>query len=108
MLELGNIKSAEGSEFDEVVDRTSPGAGAFSPYHSAPTIIESPEGFTDGVDAGQELFATYGDQWIPNSTYIQMLFAWLVCLFVMSSSSHLECDFLLVVPQSPMLPLPST
>ena len=71
MLELGNIKSAEGSEFDEVVDRTSPGAGAFSPYHSAPTTIESPKGFADGVDAGQELFATYGDQWIPNSTYIK-------------------------------------
>ena len=65
MLELGNIDSAQGSEFDEIVDRSSPGAGAFSPYHSAPTIISSPEGFQDGVEAGQELFATYGDHWIP-------------------------------------------
>lgn len=65
MLELGNIDSASGSEFDEVVDRSSPGAGAFTPYHSAPTIVNSPDGFEDGVDAGQELFATYGDEWIP-------------------------------------------
>eukprot|EP00536_Pseudo-nitzschia_multiseries_P007062 jgi/Psemu1/324586/estExt_fgenesh1_pg.C_1580006 len=65
MLELGNIQSAQGSQFDEVVDRASPGAGAFTPYHSAPTIVSSPEGLTDGVEAGQELFATYGDEWIP-------------------------------------------
>ena len=73
MLELGNIKSAEGTEFDEVVNRTSPGAGAFSPYHSAPTIVESPKGFKDGVEPGQELFATYGDHWIPNSKSNQLL-----------------------------------
>ncbi|VEU38802.1 unnamed protein product [Pseudo-nitzschia multistriata] len=65
MLELGNIHSAQGSQFDEVVDRTSPGAGAFTPYHSTPTIINAPEGFNDGVEPGQELFATYGDEWIP-------------------------------------------
>jgi len=65
MLDLGNVYSAQGSEFDEVVDRSSPGAGAFSPYHSAPTIVNSPEGFEDGVVAGQELFASYGDEWIP-------------------------------------------
>ena len=67
MLELGNIESANGSEFDEVVNRSSPGAGAFTPYHSSPTVIKSPEGFKDGVEAGQELFATYGDAWIPTS-----------------------------------------
>jgi len=65
MLELSNVESAHGSEFDEVVDRSSPGAGAFTPYHSTPTIISSPDGFLDGVDAGQELFASYGDDWIP-------------------------------------------
>lgn len=65
MLELGNIMSAQNSEFDEVVDRGSPGAGAFTPYHSSPTIISTPQGFEDGVEPGQELFATYGDQWIP-------------------------------------------
>jgi hypothetical protein len=65
MLELGNVESANGSKFDEVVNRSSPGAGAFTPYHSTPTIIASPDGFGGGVDAGQELFATYGDEWIP-------------------------------------------
>eukprot|EP00534_Pseudo-nitzschia_fraudulenta_P010663 CAMPEP_0201209372 /NCGR_PEP_ID=MMETSP0851-20130426/178208_1 /ASSEMBLY_ACC=CAM_ASM_000631 /TAXON_ID=183588 /ORGANISM="Pseudo-nitzschia fraudulenta, Strain WWA7" /LENGTH=706 /DNA_ID=CAMNT_0047498025 /DNA_START=70 /DNA_END=2190 /DNA_ORIENTATION=- len=65
MLHLGNIRSAEGSEFDEVVERSSPGAGAFTPYHSAPTIISAPDGFEEGVDVGQELFATYGEHWIP-------------------------------------------
>ena len=65
MLELGNVDSANGSKFDEVVNRSSPGAGAFTPYHSTPTIISSPDGFGGGVDAGQELFATYGDEWIP-------------------------------------------
>jgi len=65
MLELGNIESANGSEFDEVVNRSSPGAGAFTPYHSSPTTINSPDGFEHGVEAGQELFATYGDEWIP-------------------------------------------
>ncbi|MGK3754877.1 MAG: hypothetical protein ACI8RD_007186 [Bacillariaceae sp.] len=65
MLELGNVESATGSKFDEVVNRSSPGAGAFTPYHSTPTTIASPDGFGGGVDAGQELFATYGDEWIP-------------------------------------------
>jgi len=65
MLELGNIESANGSKFDEVVNRSSPGAGAFTPYHSSPTTINAPHGFEDGVEAGQELFAQYGDEWIP-------------------------------------------
>jgi hypothetical protein len=69
MLELGNIQSAFGSQFDEVVDRGSPGAGAFTPYHSSPTIITAPMGFEEGVEPGQELFATYGDSWIPWSKY---------------------------------------
>jgi hypothetical protein len=61
MLDLSNIKSVKGSEFDEVVNRmTSPGAGAFTPYHSARTIIKA-----DQVNPGQELFASYGDEWIP-------------------------------------------
>jgi hypothetical protein len=61
MLDLSNIKSVKGSEFDEVVERmTSPGAGAFTPYHSARTIIRA-----DQVDPGQELFASYGEEWIP-------------------------------------------
>jgi len=65
MVDLGNINSAEGSKFDEVVDRSSPGAGAFTPYHSSPTIVEAPNGFQGGVEAGQELFANYGEEWIP-------------------------------------------
>uniref|UniRef100_A0A7S4ENK2 SET domain-containing protein n=2 Tax=Pseudo-nitzschia australis TaxID=44445 RepID=A0A7S4ENK2_9STRA len=65
MLDLGNIHSAQGSQFDEVVDRSSPGAGGFTPYHSTPTVVSSPVGLGNGVEAGQELFATYGDEWIP-------------------------------------------
>lgn len=63
MLDLSNINSAHGSQFDEAgAGRdVSPGAGAFSPYHSSPTTVSAP----DGVAAGQELFASYGDEWIP-------------------------------------------
>jgi SET domain len=61
MLDLTNIQSVSGSAFDEVVDRmTSPGAGAFTPYHSAETVIR-----VDQVEPGQELFASYGEEWIP-------------------------------------------
>ncbi|KAG7360202.1 SET methyltransferase domain containing protein [Nitzschia inconspicua] len=61
MLDLTNIKSVHGSKFDEVVDRIdSPGAGAFTPYHSARTIVR-----VDQVLPGQELFASYGEEWIP-------------------------------------------
>ncbi len=73
MLELSNIESATGSEFDEVVDRSSPGAGAFTPYHSSPTIVRAPKGFEEGVEAGQELFASYGDEWIPTSKSSQVI-----------------------------------
>jgi hypothetical protein len=60
MLDLRNIQSVQGSQFDEIVDRNNPGAGAFTPYHSAPTIISA-----DKIEPGQELFAAYGDEWIP-------------------------------------------
>jgi hypothetical protein len=61
MLDLANIRSARGSQYDEVVDRTSPGAGSFSPYHSCATTVSA----LHGVQPGQELFASYGEAWIP-------------------------------------------
>ena len=60
MLDLSNIHSVQGSQFDEIVDRSNPAAGAFTPYHSAPTVVS-----VDQVEPGQELFAAYGDEWIP-------------------------------------------
>jgi hypothetical protein len=60
MLDLSNIRSAQGSTFDELVQRDDPVAGSFTPYHSVPTIVS-----VATVDPGQELFASYGDSWIP-------------------------------------------
>ena len=88
MLDLGNIRSANGSEFDEVVDRSSPGAGAFTPYHGSPTIVDSPMGFKEGVEAGQELFATYGDGWIPHSKYNRFMDVFSALLSALPSSQH--------------------
>ena len=86
MLDLSNIISATGSDFDELVSRANPGAGAFTPYHGTPTIIRSPfwsetgdENEDDlddgGVEAGQELFASYGDEWIPHIPNVAVTFS---------------------------------
>ena len=60
-LEMNNIHSTHGSEYDTVGLHRSrdPGAGAFSPYHHSKTTISR------DVPAGSELFASYGDNWIP-------------------------------------------
>jgi hypothetical protein len=60
-LELNNIFSTHGSSYDTagLTRASDPGAGAFSPYHSSVTTIARP------VKAGAELFAQYGDTWIP-------------------------------------------
>lgn len=60
-LELNNIVSTHGSIYDTAGLHRSrdPGAGAFTPYHSSQTTISRP------VRAGAELFAEYGDTWIP-------------------------------------------
>ena len=60
MLDLSNIRSAQGSQFDEFVERNHPSAGSFTPYHSVPTVVSVPQ-----IEPGQELFASYGDSWIP-------------------------------------------
>jgi hypothetical protein len=60
-LDLNNILSTHGSIYDTAGLHRSrdPGAGSFSPYHSSQTTITKP------VKAGAELFAQYGDTWIP-------------------------------------------
>ena len=60
-LDLNNIYSTHGSVYDTAgLHRSSdPGAGAFCPYHSSQTTISRP------IRAGAELFAQYGDTWIP-------------------------------------------
>lgn len=60
-LNLNNILSTHGSIYDTAGLHRSrdPGAGSFSPYHSSQTTITTP------VRAGAELFAQYGDTWIP-------------------------------------------
>jgi hypothetical protein len=60
-LELNNIHSTHNSIYDTAGLHRSqdPGSGAFCPYHSSQTTIATP------VKAGAELFAKYGDSWIP-------------------------------------------
>lgn len=60
-LHLNNILSTHGSIYDTAGLHRSrdPGAGSFTPYHSSQTTIATP------VRAGAELFAQYGDTWIP-------------------------------------------
>ena len=62
ILDMSNIKSTHGSTYDTAgLSRASdPGSGAFSPYYNAQTIA-----VTD-IPAGSELFAEYGDSWIPH------------------------------------------
>eukprot|EP00526_Cylindrotheca_closterium_P018744 CAMPEP_0113646654 /NCGR_PEP_ID=MMETSP0017_2-20120614/24656_1 /TAXON_ID=2856 /ORGANISM="Cylindrotheca closterium" /LENGTH=358 /DNA_ID=CAMNT_0000558585 /DNA_START=41 /DNA_END=1114 /DNA_ORIENTATION=+ /assembly_acc=CAM_ASM_000147 len=61
MLDLQNIHSAQGSIYDTAtVPRNHPAAGSFSPHHSSQTVT------TREIPIGSELFANYGDGWIPN------------------------------------------
>ncbi|KAL3940231.1 MAG: hypothetical protein SGBAC_005191 [Bacillariaceae sp.] len=61
MLDLQNIHATAGSVYDTAgVARDHPAAGSFSPYHSSQTIA------TREIPVGSELFANYGDGWIPN------------------------------------------
>jgi hypothetical protein len=60
ILEMNNIDSTHGSTYDTAgIARGDPGSGAFSPYHNAETSASR------FVPAGSELFASYGDDWIP-------------------------------------------
>lgn len=60
-LEMNNIYSTHGSIYDTAGLHRSrdPGAGAFTPYHSSQTTARF------ALKAGNELFASYGDVWIP-------------------------------------------
>jgi len=63
-LELSNIKSTHGSTYStEGLHRSRQedvGVGAFCPYHGSQTTV------TRDIVAGSELFAAYGDTWIPD------------------------------------------
>jgi hypothetical protein len=60
-LDMNNIRSTHGSQYDTAGLHRSkdPGVTGFSPYHSSQTVVTLP------VSAGDELFAQYGDNWIP-------------------------------------------
>ena len=59
MLDLKNIQSTSGSIYEPLVERKHPAAGAFTPYHSSKTIA------LENIPEGSELFAGYGESWIP-------------------------------------------
>ena len=63
VLDESNIQSTHGSVYDTagVHRATDPGAGAFSPYMGAKTLTGK-----RALPAGAELFAAYGDYWIPD------------------------------------------
>ena len=56
-----NMESTHDSLYDTAGLHRSkdPGSGAFTPYHSSNTTALM------GIEAGQELFASYGMDWIP-------------------------------------------
>lgn len=62
VLDMSNIQSTHGSNYSTAgLHRSSdPGAGAFTPYYNSQTVAS-----TD-LPAGAELFASYGDYWIPD------------------------------------------
>jgi hypothetical protein len=61
IMDMNNIESTHGSTYDTAGLHRSKdaGSGAFSPYHASETTA-----VTD-IPAGSELFASYGDYWIP-------------------------------------------
>lgn len=62
VLDMNNIESTHGAEYSTAgLHRAKdPGSGAFAPYHNSKTIASEP------LVAGAELFASYGDYWIPD------------------------------------------
>ena len=65
ILDMRNIESTTGSTYDthsasSTLPRRDPSAGAFTPYHASIT-----KSLTRVIPAGSELFADYGDEWIP-------------------------------------------
>jgi hypothetical protein len=62
VMDMCNIESTHGSDYLTAGLHRSrdPGSGAFTPYHNSKTIASAT------LPAGAELFATYGDYWIPD------------------------------------------
>jgi SET domain len=71
ILDMRNIESTHGSVYDTAGLHRSkdPGSGAFCPYHSSETTVVVPK-----IAAGAELFAAYGDYWIPQIPGAQITF----------------------------------
>ena len=59
LLELNNVNSTHGSNYDPSVPRNHPAAGSFSPYYNSKTVANR------DIPSGSELFASYGEGWIP-------------------------------------------
>jgi hypothetical protein len=62
VLDMSNIQSTHGSNYSTCGLHRSkdPGSGAFTPYYNGKTIAAAT------LPAGAELFASYGDYWIPD------------------------------------------
>jgi hypothetical protein len=69
ILDMNNIESTHGSEYDTAGLHRSqdPGSGAFTPYYNSKTVA------IDKISAGAELFANYGDYWIPDIPGAQVM-----------------------------------
>ena len=67
---MHNVESTHGSTYDTAGLHRSkdPGSGAFSPYYGTHTISVEP------IEAGSEIFAAYGDTWIPDIEGAQVTF----------------------------------
>lgn len=95
ILDMHNIHSTHGSVYDTAgLHRAKdPGTGAFCPYHSAETTAAK------DIVAGSELFAEYGDYWIPDIPGAQVLFDDLM----IRAEDFLQDDYLTFVQDHPKL-----
>ena len=70
VLDRNNVDSTHGSTYDTAgLSRAKdPGSGAFTPYYNTHTTS------VEDIAAGSEIFAAYGDQWIPEIEGAQITF----------------------------------
>jgi hypothetical protein len=70
VLDMNNVESTHGSTYDTAGLHRSkdPGSGAFTPYYGTHTTSVEP------IEAGSEIFAAYGDTWIPEIPGAQVTF----------------------------------
>ncbi|CAB9501646.1 Guanylate cyclase [Seminavis robusta] len=70
VLDMNNVESTHGSTYDTAGLHRSkdPGSGAFTPYYGTHTVS------TRDISAGSEIYAAYGDQWIPDIPGAQVTF----------------------------------